>query len=346
VTRNLSIQRHFEQQAKTHRPQLGFEGTGKSCWQQWREALLPKVEASLGEFPARVPLNPQVIAQWTEDGLDKQKVVFDVEGGLAVTAYVFCPAGAHAPLPAILCCHGHGPFGKEPVMGYRSTPEIATNINDHNYDYGLQMAQAGFVTMAIDWRGFGERDDRRPPHYHAPQDDRDLCNLHYNRANLFGQTLLGLNLHDARCAMDYLLDQPFVDPDRLGVMGLSFGGTMGTWIAFTDERVKAADIICYSDCFADFAIARNHFCGSQISPGLYALCDVPDLHGLIAPKPLLVEIAVHDQCFGIDSAMRCFQKVKSIYQAADCEDRLVLDMYPGGHAWGGNRSVAFFQEHL
>jgi hypothetical protein len=155
-----------------------------------------------------------------------------------------------------------------------------------------------------------------------------------------------MNVHDGKCALDYLCQQSFVDSKNVGVMGLSFGGTMTTWMALMDDRIKAADIICYSDRFSDFGMRDVNFCGSQITPGVYELCDVPDLHGLIAPRPLLVEIGSYDDCFMIDSAMSCYKEVEKIYGAAGAADRLELDLFEGGHKWGGNKSVAFFKKHL
>ena len=129
-------------------------------------------------------------------------------------------------------------------------------------------------------------------------------------------------------------------------MGLSFGGTMTTWMSIVDPRIKAADIICYSDRFAAFAVRDGNFCGSQITPGLYALCDLPDLHGLIAPRPLLVEIGTYDDCFMLDAAMSCYREVEKIYAAAGASEKLELDLFEGGHAWGGRKSVNFFRKHL
>ncbi len=129
-------------------------------------------------------------------------------------------------------------------------------------------------------------------------------------------TVLGMDVHDGSCALDYLCQQDFVNPQRIGVIGVSFGGTMSTWMSIVNERVKAADVICYSDRFADFGVRDVNFCGSQVTPGLYELCDVPDLQGLIAPRPLLVEIGVYDDCFLLDSAMSCYREVEKIYQAA------------------------------
>jgi len=344
--RNLSINRYFIETGRAHVPRYRFNGSARSEWQTWSAELLPAVKRTLGKLPARVPLNPEVTAEWEEEGVIKQRFVIDVEAGLSAAGYLFRPAGASARLPAILASHGHGEHGKDSVMGCAGTEAQRARIAALNYDYGLQMARAGFVTIAIDYRGFGERDDRRKPHWNDLTSGRDQCNLHFLRASILGSTVLGQNISDAQAALDYLCSQSFVDPNRIGAMGLSFGGTMTTWMSLCDERIKAADIICYSDRFADFGMRDVNFCGSQITPGLFELCDVPDLHGLIAPRPLLVEIGAHDDCFLIDSAMSCFHEVEKIYAAAGARDKLDLDHFPGGHQWGGNKSIEFFRKNM
>ena len=216
----------------------------------------------------------------------------------------------------------------------------------HNYDYGLSLAKAGYAVIAIDWRGFGERDDRCKPNWNDNTFGRDICNLHYLRAGILGMTVLGMDIHDGMCALDYICGQDFADPSHIGVMGLSFGGTMATWMSICDERIKATDIICYSDRFSDFGMRDTNICGSQITPGLYELCDLPDLHGLIAPGPLLVEIGSYDECFKVDSAMSCFAEVEKIYTAAGIREKLELDLFEGGHQWSGRKTLNFFNKYL
>lgn len=343
--RDLSIDAHFQRLAAQHVPKYRFGASGPSDFDAWQRELLPQVRGLLGTLPESVDLNAELIVEWQADGLLKQKVVFDVEPGLSAHAYIFRPSEARGALPVILCCHGHGPTGKEVVMG--TTREAGTDPEFSNgLDYGFHMAKAGFVTCSIDWRGFNDRDDRRKPNHHQAGGNRDICNIHYLRETILGRTVLGANVHDGKCLLDYLCAQDFVDANRIGVMGLSFGGTMTTWLALCDERIKAADIICYSDRFADFGMRDVNFCGSQIVPGLYALCDLPDLQGLIAPRPLLVEIGVHDSCFRVQSAMSCYREVEKIYEAADAREKLELDLHPGGHAWGRNKSVPFFEAAL
>lgn len=347
MERNLSMQRYFLDLAARHRPQYRFDGRTRDDWQGWRDALLPAVREALGPTPEKVPLNAEIAAEWAEDGLVKQRVLLDVEAGLSAAAYVFRPADADGPLPGILACHGHGPFGKEAMMGNRSTPAMRAAISDTNSDYGLQLAQAGYAVIAIDWRGFGERADARKPHHvDLAHGRRDPCNLHFLRATVLGRTLLGMDVHDGMRALDYLCEQDFVDAGRIGTIGRSFGGTMATWMSICDERIRAADVVCYSDRFAAFGMRDVNFCGSQIVPGLFALCDLPDLHGLIAPRPLLVEIGVHDECFRVDDALSCYREVERIYEAAGCRETLELDLFEGGHAWSGRKTRAFFARHL
>jgi dienelactone hydrolase len=346
MSRNLSPNAYYNAISARHVPEYRFAGKTRQDWARWQRALLPRAIASLGKMPPAVPLNPELQAQWEEDGLIKQRIIFDVCEHLSAVAYLFRPTGVKGPLPGILACHGHGPFGKDSVMGNRGVAERAANIAQHNYDYGLQMAKAGYAVIAIDWRGFGERDDKRKPNWHNTFADYTQCSAAYIRATTLGMTALGLNVHDGRRALDLLCSQEFVDPGRIGVMGLSFGGTMTVWMALADERIKAADVICYSDRFADFHMRDNNSCGSQVTPGLYDLCDLCDLQGLIAPRPLLVEIGSYDDCFMVDSAMACFGEVEKIYSAAGQRDKLVLDLFEGGHQWSGRKSLEFFGKAL
>ncbi len=147
-------------------------------------------------------------------------------------------------------------------------------------------------------------------------------------------------------AIDYLQGRSEVDPDRIGCMGLSFGGTMTTWLSLMDKRIKAADVICYSDTFPRFAVARANFCGSQFVPGLYTVCDVGDLQGLIAPRPLLLEIGLSDSCFLYEDAIVARDQARRIYQAAGAAEMFSVDESPGEHGFGGREAPGFFDRHL
>jgi dienelactone hydrolase len=304
--------------------------------------------ATLGAFPERVPLNSQLLAEWIHDGLRKQRWLIDVGRHLSAVCQVNYPGGLARgeKRPAILCWHGHGNLGKEPVMGNDSSSALRAEISDHNYNYGHQMARAGFVTFAIDWMGKGEHTEENKPNHRAGIGGRDWCNIYYLHATMLGMTPISMNVTHGMAATDFACTLPHVDGRRLGVMGLSGGGTMTLWSALCDKRFKAAEIICYSDLWAHFGFRDINYCGMQVSPGLYKLVDLPDLQGLLAPMPLLIDIGANDTCFLVDTAMACYRKLKRIYRAAGASDRLELDFFAGEHAWGGHKSAEFFGMRL
>jgi hypothetical protein len=346
--RNLSPQAMFEKLALEHRPLYRFEGETAEEFAAWQTQALPRVLATLGDDPPAVPANPQLLAEWEHGRLVKQKWLIDVQPHLAATLLVNLPPGLRdgERRPTLFCWHGHGPHGKEAVMGNDGSPELRENIARHNYDYGRQMAERGYVTYAIDWIGAGERNDGVKPNWRNTAGNRDWCNLYYLNATMLGMTSLSINVAHGRVATDVVCAMPAVDPDRLGVMGLSGGGTMALWSALCDERFKAVEIICYSDLWAHFGFRDLNYCGMQIAPGLFKLVDLPDLQGLLAPRPLLIDIGAYDSCFKIDSAMACYEQVRRIYAAAGVPDRLELDLFPGEHAWGDNKSAAFYERYL
>ena len=344
-SRNLSPQQMFIAMANEHQPECKF--STEQDFAEWKSNTLPKVLKTLGDFPEQVPLNPELLAEWEHEGLKKQKWVIDVAKHISATFCINYPADMidGQKYPALLCCHGHGEFGKFPVMGNGNNPGIVSDITKMNYNYGHKMAQAGFITFAIDWIGFGERNDTFKPNTHRSI-GQDWCNMYYLHATMLGMTSLGINIAHGKKAIDFAESIPEIDSDRIGVLGLSAGGTMSLWMTLCDDRIKATEIICYSNLWSDFGIKDLNYCGMQVAPGLFKLVDLPDLQGLLAPKPLLIDIGANDLCFKIGPAMKCFNQLKEIYSAANATNQLELDLHPNEHAWGANKSTDFFNKHL
>ena len=348
--RNVSPLALFLRLAEANRPRLAYRAGVDA--QTWKDETLPQVMATLGRLPEPVDPRPRRVASWARDGVMTEHWLIDVEAGLACGAYVNRPAdlGDGERRAGILCWHGHGPvgelYGKEPVMGDRSSPGRVAFVDETGSDYGFRMAQAGFVTFAIDWMGHGDLSESRKPNLRRPPVAGDWCDTYYLHATMLGMTPLGMNLAHGRVLVDFATTLPYVDPERLGVMGLSGGGTMALWSALGDERLRAVELICYSQLFVDLAYRDLEHCGSQITPGLLELVDLPDLQALVLPRPLLIDIAAFDEFFDVDPAMACWERLASIYQAAGLEDRIELELTAGGHRWEGRRSAGFFRERL
>jgi len=81
-------------------------------------------------------------------------------------------------------------------------------------------------------------------------------------------------------------------------------------------------------------------------PGVFRYFDTDDIAGLIAPRPLLLEMGIYDKCFFIESALKGYEGVKRIYQAAGCGDKLWADIFPSGHAFGADKAFDFFKKYL
>ena len=341
--RNFSMIEYLNRRAKDWTPELSFRGSTQEDWLAWREKAERKFLELLGDFPEPVDLAPEVIYSVEDRGLLRERVIFDSEEYMSVPCVVLRPPD----MPkdgngrAIICCHGHGPYGKEPVSGNATTPQLAANMGQHNYSYGEQMARRGCLTICPDLRVFGERSDGGNPY-----PGRDKCNVHFIRGMVLGLYTLTLNIWDIKCCVDYLTTRPEVDPERIGMMGLSQGGTMTTFATAAEPRIKAADIIGYVNPWERFGINRANFCGSQVVPDVFKYFDTHDIAGLIAPRPLLIEMGVHDTCFPIEDQLAGYEGVRRIYRAAGAEDRLWAEVHPGEHAFAGGRAFEFFERYL
>ena len=53
-----------------------------------------------------------------------------------------------------------------------------------------------------------------------------------------------------------------------------------------------------------------------------------------------------DDCFAIDSVVNAHQELRGIYRAAGAEDRMEVDIFPGGHDFRPESACAFFEKWL
>ena len=334
--RFLTVEQGVEQLLKAP-PPLHFDGTSKSDWEEWRERFRDNLITDLGPSPEALPLEVETLEQTQFDGYTREKIIFNPDPFSSIPAYILIPdeATSENPAPAVLCAHGHG-VGKDGAVGI---------VEDYQKQYAVELAQRGFVTIAPDWRCFGERKDRDE---WARRPGRDGCNIAYLAFGYFGYQLLQLNISDGQRCLDYLQSRPEVDSHRLGCMGCSFGGTMTTYISALDGRVKAAVIVCYLSTLTDALNdrGRGNTCGSQFMFGLRKAGDIADVAGLIAPRACMVQIGSDDMCFIESDALQAFKHVEKIYEASGHRDRLVLDHFQGEHEINLETGIAFLAERL
>jgi alpha-beta hydrolase superfamily lysophospholipase len=123
---------------------------------------------------------------------------------IAGELYVSGQADSHSKAPAIVLCQGLS-GEKRKVL-----PEVASAF-----------AAAGYVTLAFDYCGCGESEDRRKRPYVFPSE----------------------RVEDALSAIAYLAQLPFVDAGRIGLYSISYGGPVAIHAAAYDRRVKCLAIV-------------------------------------------------------------------------------------------------------
>ncbi len=304
----------------------------------WRSRIRGRLTDLLGRFPTAVPL-----ALESDDPVDcgaysRTRVVFDAEDTMSVPAYLLVPHARTEPGPAVLAIHGHGP-GKDEVAGVDSAA-VAAAYAEHHGDYARQLAERGYVVLAPDLRGFGERADWQPP-------DRYECDVNLVNAFLAGYHPLTQNLHDLTVALDVLEQHPLVDPGRIGAAGLSYGGTATLFLAAWDPRVRAAVVSGYlSSWLAAHRVPWN-LCGSQVLPGLLGRMEHVEVAALVAPRPLLVQTGTEDVIFPVDAARETVAGLGRVYAAMHAPTgSLVHDVFEGGHEWRADPVPPFLERWL
>lgn len=319
---------------------LSFEpGTD---WATWREALSLKL-AELLAAPAPGRVESELIRTWNEEGYRRERHFLTVEsaegtpGPTRIPVWILVPE--HPNGATLLCIHGHG-YSYGETLGLPGRPPAAQRelIRELNYDYARQAARRGYFVIAPGLRGFGLRSDHE-------SGGRDPCDANYMRLGLYGTNLVALQLHDLQATLRYLETRREANIERLGSLGLSYGGRMTMYLAATDPRIRAAVVSGSLNTFKE-RFLRNQSCGAQIAPGLLRWADVPEILGLIAPRPLFLELGSCDPCCPELFAAEAFGRVLGIYEAAGAADELALEHFDWGHRFNGVGCWEWLQRHL
>jgi dienelactone hydrolase len=297
----------------------------------WLEGRRARLVELLGPMPDPVPLNLETLESVPCDGYRRDKIVFDTEDTMSVPAYLLVPDGRAQPGPAVLACHGHGP-GKSQAVGLEFT-------DAPNSDYALQLVGEGYVVLAPDLRCFGERLDWNPEDHYA-------CDTNLVHAVMAGRNPLTQNIWDLQRCLDLLQAHPLVDPARIGMVGLSYGGTVTLFTAALDPRVAAAVVSGYFSSWQESHKMPWNMCGSQVTFGLLGHLEHEDLGALIAPRPLLIESGTEDYLFPVATAVESVRRTGLVYAQQGAADRLMHDVFAGEHQWHGTEAVPFLARWL
>jgi dienelactone hydrolase len=242
-----------------------------------------------------------------------EKLVFESFPGYFVPALLYKPKHASGSRPGILSPCGHSPTGKA----------------DNTYQIlHINLAKRGYVILTYDPVGQAERSQFWDAARGASRFNLG-CGEHAVLGNplfLLGGSLARYRIWDGMRGLDYLASLSDVDPQKLGCVGVSGGGTLTAYISALDPRVVAAAICCYittlprrmnnriqADPEADPEQDLFGFVGEGI--------DHAGLLALRAPRPTLLGAARFD-FFPIEGARESFAEARHLYDVAGASERL------------------------
>lgn len=293
---------------------LGILGLFLSCCSAGSQLPEPTNETLPSSTPADNPLayvrtadpaasnnfyeqNRQLFDYDQDAPLDIQEVSRRMENGLSVVEITYAsPKGGRVPARLIIP-QGTGPF--------------AGIVMQHSMEleFGMHYAEYGAVVIYVD-----------PPSF-RPQDTDPRGILTFTEQDREEQIQL---IIDLRRAIDLLLAQPDVDPERIAYLGVSYGGAMGGLLAGIDHRIKACVLIVGDGGFVthetnpmNLNMPINEF-SKDYKAWIEAMWPIEPIHYVshASPTPLLFQNAIRDQYVNVEDAIR--------YQDAASEPKHVI----------------------
>lgn len=310
---------------------MQFTGSTAPECQQWQEQFRAKLKSLLGPHDPPATWKTTVRGSAQLEGFRRDDLLLEAAGHPPLPVYLLVPTTPGPKRRAgVIALHGHGEHGHHPIAGRDDLPGVERAIAGSNYDYGRQLARRGYVVACPCLLPFGERLGDK-----AAFGKVDPCSDVFVRLLALGRVLIGENLRDALWALQLLLSQGDVDPNRLACVGLSYGGRMTMLTAAMEPRIKVAAISGALNVMQE-RLAQPFSCGAQIVPGLLQFGDVPEIGSLIAPRTAIWETGTRDGLIKQPWADDALTRIRRAYRALDADDRLIRDRFEGGHQWHGD----------
>ena len=216
------------------------------------------------------------------DGYTTQNICIELTPGQHLFGTIYSPTTSSNAL--IVCPDGHWP------MRYRDEEQQRLGT----------LARMGAVCVDFDLYGWGESEKEVGAEAH-----------HTSRAHVY-QAACGYIL------LDWMLkNRKDIDPERVGVMGGSGGGTHTVLLSLLDERVTASAPVVHLASHFDGGCPCESGKPVQLSGG--GTCE-PELAAVMAPKPMLIVSDGGDWTSSVPTLE--FPYLQRIYGFYDAKDKV------------------------
>lgn len=315
-------------------------------WQVERKLYDAAMWELLGRWPTERPaLQPKIletheVEKWTRFKVSYQSIPSDSAVASTIPAWLFVPHGGPAKKPALITAHQTVPQGKDEPAGLK-TPHAWMKFAE-------EYADRGYITLAPDMIGFGERTDGG--YARTGHEWDDAAPILERQTEL---TLLGLMLFDISRSVDFLVQRTDVDASRIGIMGHSLGGILANFSLATEPRFRIGIASCGYGLFRKDELFPERWAAKNSSylPRLHLYRGEPDalpldfhhILALAAPKPHLIQTAMGDTIWTLpgvaddDFVIRENRRVREFYGAEAVQDLIAIQPIGGAkdrnHGW-------------
>ena len=286
--------RRHEAEGKMMLDWLSSKYNNKEQWETRRDSLRREVRQrlELDAFLDSCTLKPLLSKIRKHDGYTTQNICIELTPGQHLFGTIYSSAGKKKNLksqtsnlkPLIVCPDGHWPYR------YRK---------DEQQRLGT-LARMGAVCVDFDLYGWGESEKEVGEAAH-----------HTSRAHVY-QAACGYIL------LDWMLThRKDIDPERVGVMGGSGGGTHTVLLSLLDERVTASAPVVHLASHFDGGCPCESGKPIQLAAG--GTCE-PELAAVMAPKPMLIVSDGGDWTSSVPTLE--FPYLQRIYGFYDAKDKI------------------------
>ncbi len=331
----VNLSQRFLREAASRRQQFFWDKTDTSSLTRWEETCTDAKAYFWDEVigrcpPPDVPANPRTRLIYDEPLWKGYEVVLDVWKDVFAYGILLLPNDLQPgeERPVVVCQHG---------LEGRPQDTADPRIESVYHSYAAQLADRGFVV-------------------YAPQNPYigvDAFRVLQRKANPVKWSLFSLIVRQHERTLDWLAEQSFVDADRIGFYGLSYGGKTAMRVPALLERYAC------SICSADFNewIVKNATYYSRYSYMFTGEYEMPEfdlgntfnygeMAGLIAPRPFMVERGHEDGVAPDEWVAHEFAVVRRLFVQLGIADRTEIEFFDGGHQINSAGTFRFLHRHL
>ncbi len=233
------------------------------------------------------------------------RLVIYALNGLSVYGLLYMPHSSF-PCPLVIAQHGGG-----------GTPERIAGLNGYcaYSDMVRRVLERGTAVFAPQLMRWADEE-------HGPSIDRTDID---NRLRQLGSSIAALDIFKIIRSLDYLLNRDDIDADKVGMMGVSYGGFYSLYTAAVDIRIKSV-IASYS------FTSRYIYCNTDKSwfGSAEKFLD-PEVCALICPRRLYIEVGMYDTVFDYKIASNEYKRAEEFYNKLNVPDRIIFNVHPYTH---------------